>query len=92
MNKQENLNSLESNVKQKMKQIGQTNFRELFNEIVFIEPKEALLNFLINNHGNKQTDYNGFLAYGYIDEQAGFTFRILCLAELEEKTYLEMNL
>lgn len=86
MNKKENLNNLSPNKEQQLKQIGQTNFRELFNEIVFIKPKEALLNSLIKNHGDNQTDYNGFLAYGYIDEQAGFTFRILCLAKLEDKT------
>ena len=58
-----------------LKIIGETDFRELFHKIVYIQPTEEVQNHLAKSIPVCAED-EGFLAYGYIDNQAGFSFRI----------------
>lgn len=67
--------------KMQLKLIGKTNFRELFHRIIYIIPTEAVRSRLENSIPVCCED-DGFLAYGYIDNQAGFSFRILCSANI----------
>ena len=62
-----------------LKLIGETDFRELFHKIVYVQSTEEVRNGL-EKHIEICAEDDGFLAYGYIDNEAGFSFRILCSA------------
>ncbi len=62
-----------------LKKIGETDFRELFHKIVYIQPTEDVRSNLVKNMWFRAKG-SGFLAYGYIDNQAGFSFRLICSA------------
>lgn len=63
------------------KLIGETDFRELFHKIVYVQSTEEVRNGL-EKHIEICAEDDGFLAYGYIDNEAGFSFRILCSANI----------
>lgn len=65
-----------------LKLIGETDFRELFHKIVYIRSTEEVRDHLAKSIPVCAED-EGFLAYGYIDNQAGFSFRILCSANIK---------
>lgn len=67
------------------KLIGETDFRELFHKVVFIYPTDEVRDHLVKSIPLCAED-EGFLAYGYIDNQAGFSFRILCAANINDNT------
>ncbi len=71
--------------KEALKLIGETGFRELFHKIVYIQPTEEVRNHLAKSIDVCAED-DGFLAYGYIDNQAGFSFRIICSANIKGNT------
>lgn len=71
--------------KKALKIIGETDFRELFHKIVYIQPTEEVRSHLAKNIDVCTVD-EGFLAYGYIDNQAGFSFYIICSANIKDNT------
>lgn len=72
-------------VQKKLKLIGETDFRELFHKILYIQPTEVVRNHLEKNISICAED-KGFLAYGYIDNEAGFSFRIICSANIDNNS------
>ena len=78
-----NLFDLEVSLEHKLKKIGEASFRELLNEIIYIKCNDKILESL-SNFTPVQEDDDGFLAFGYIDDDAGFSFRILCTANIKE--------
>lgn len=83
MDDEGNLFDLEVILDRRLRNIGNTNFRELFHQIIYVRSSEKLKKTLGNRFGSITED-DGFLAYGYIDEQAGFSFRPLCPANIRD--------
>lgn len=78
-----NLPDTDSVSEKQLRKIGETNFRDLFHKIVYVKSTPELLKGLSDNIEINAED-DGFLAYGYIDEEAGFSFRILCSANISK--------
>lgn len=64
---------LDDPIEQRLKPIGEMNFRDLVGKVVFI--KDA--------PGQENPDYPDIVAYGYIDRTAGMSFHALCDARFE---------
>ena len=64
----------------------------MYHQIIYIQPTEAVRNHLAENISICAED-KGFLAYGYIDNEAGFSFRIICSANIDNNslTYGEFS-
>ena len=62
--------------------IGETDFRELFSKVLYIQPTEEVRKTFAKNAGICSGN-EGFLAYSHIDDQAGLSFDILCQANIE---------
>lgn len=58
-------------------------FRNLLKKICYIEGKP---NSVIREEFESDEKVNGFIGYGYIDHDAGFTFEVLACASKEEDT------
>lgn len=82
MNDKGELFDLEFNLENLMNTIKDTNFRKLYHKIVYIRCPE-LLEKVSEVFPSSHKD-NGVLAYGYIDEEAGFSFRVLCTAGISD--------
>ena len=68
--------------KKKNNRIINENFRNLFNEIIYVKPDRKTrkhLREMLNFMGKG----DGFLAYGFIDDDSGFNFRLLCSASVK---------
>lgn len=77
-----NFFDLDINLEQRLRKIGETNFRNLYHQFVYIKGTPDFLKSLSNSiEINKDDD--GIIAYGYIDDQAGFSFRVLCSANIK---------
>ena len=74
-----------SEKREQLKRIGEADFRELFHKIVYIQPTEKV-RISLTKSTKICTKNGGFLAYGYIDSQAGFSFRALCSADIRNNT------
>lgn len=69
--------------KKKNNRIINENFRNLFNEIIYVKPDRKTrkhLREMLNFMGKG----DGFLAYGFIDDDSGFNFRLLCSASVKK--------
>lgn len=82
MNDNGDLFDLNINLERCFRKIGETNFRNLYHQIIYIRPTEELRASL-SKHFDVISEDDGVLAYGYIDDQAGFSFRILCSANIK---------
>jgi len=61
--------------------INDADFRELFHRVIYIKPTKEVIEHLAEDMDIYLKD-RGFLAYGYIDNQCGFSFRIICSAHI----------
>lgn len=71
--------------KNALKKIGETDFRELFHKVIYIQTTDDIRKRLGEIIKICAED-DGFLAYGYIDNEAGFSFRIICSANISGGT------
>ena len=78
---------LEISLDSRFRKIGETNFRNLYHQIVYIKSTPELKQRFTEDLGRVGTT-DGFLAYGYIDNEAGFSFRVLCSATIENNKLL----
>ena len=71
--------------------LNELNFAEVYHQVIFIKNEEAL-NQIKDMFESDEGD-NGILAYGYVDNQAGTTFEVLCAACVtdEQITYKQGN-
>ncbi len=81
MDESGNLFDININLERRLKKIGEVSFRNLINQIIYIRSTPKLQESLSKTFDARVED-DGFLAYGYIDSQAGLSFRILCLANI----------
>lgn len=80
-----NLFDLEPVLDRRLREMDKMAFRALYHRIVYVKASSALRHTLAK-HLQGIADADGFLAYGYIDEQAGFSFRLLCFASIKNNT------
>ncbi len=81
MDDEGNLFDLDVLLDRRLRKIGETDFRDLFHQIVYVKTSPELLK-IFSKHFEEIANDDGFLAYGYIDDQAGFSFRLLCSANI----------
>lgn len=81
MDEKGNLFDLEITLQNHLKPIEKTSFRELLNKIIYIKPTDEFKNRLGKHFKGIGKD-DGFLAYGYIDEEAGLSFKVLSSANI----------
>ena len=65
----------------KMKRIREANFREIYKQVIYIK-STSILNEILGEQLMFSNQDDGFLAYGYIDDNAGFSFKVLCAARI----------
>lgn len=83
MDDEGNLFDLEVCLNSRLRNIGDTNFRVLYHQIVFIKTSQKFKERL-GKKIEQIAEEDGFLAYGYIDDEAGLSFRILCPANIRD--------
>lgn len=76
-----NLFDLDVLLDRRFRKVGETDFRALYHQIIYVNPSSEL-QLILRQHFSEIADDDGVLAYGYIDEQAGFSFRLLCSANI----------
>lgn len=67
--------------------LEEADFRDLYHRVIFIKLTPQLESFLSEKIEFSDKD-NGLLAYGYIDDEAGFSFSVLCAARIDGKKLL----
>lgn len=82
MDEKGNLFDVNINLERRLSKIGETDFRRLAYQIIYIRSTPELQKALCKSFDVRKED-DGFLAYGYIDSQAGLSFRVLCSANIE---------
>ena len=76
-----NLFDLDVILAHRLRKIGETNFRNLYHQYIYIKVTPEFLKGLCKSIDVRSED-DGIIAYGYIDDEAGFSFRVLCSANI----------
>ncbi len=83
MDEKGNLFDLNILLKFELRKISTANFRNLYHQIIYVNSIPELQNRLNGNIETIRED-DGFLAYGYIDNQDELSFKVLCSANIRD--------
>ena len=85
MDREGNYFNLEFSLSMHFYNIGEADFRDLLNKIIYVELEPSIKKRFEDKIDILSED-DGLLMYGYIDETAGFSFHVLCSANIRDNT------